>query len=178
VAVEVQRVGCEAGEVSKYSAPSARKTQWFDAEAEQPCRVTEAEVADITCAGITTSAHESWACPVAATAQCGHVGYAGCAVRRRRVQRSFKLLLRRLRRFPDCLVGRFGHLRCGFRCGSDVTLSDLDGLLRCLLHAFLSGVGQRDSLFQKCDCGFRADRDVLREILDERLNLAAELLVP
>src|ERR1700758_4292519 len=52
VAVEVQRVGCEAGEVSKYSAPFARKTQWFDAEAEQPCRVTEAEVADITCAGM------------------------------------------------------------------------------------------------------------------------------
>ena len=28
-----------------------RKTHWFDAEAEQPSRVTEAEVADMACAG-------------------------------------------------------------------------------------------------------------------------------
>jgi hypothetical protein len=51
VAVEVQRVGCEVGDVSKYSAQFARKIQWLDAEAEQPCRVTEAEVADMVCAG-------------------------------------------------------------------------------------------------------------------------------
>jgi hypothetical protein len=57
-------------------------------------------------------------------------------------------------------------------------LRDFDCLPGCLLHAFLSGVGERDSLFQKCDCGFRADRGVLREIFGERLNLAADLLVP
>jgi hypothetical protein len=57
-------------------------------------------------------------------------------------------------------------------------LRDFDGLLRGLLHAFLSGVGQRDSLFQKCDCGFGAGGGVLREIFDERLNLAADRLVP
>jgi hypothetical protein len=96
------------------------------------------------------------------------------------VQRHFILLLCRLRRFCrflDCLVSRFGHLRCGFRCGAQVTLRDIDCLLRSFLHVFVGGVGERKTLVQKCDCGFGAGRGVLRDILDEPLNLAVDLLV-
>jgi len=50
-------------------------------------------------------------------------------------------------------------------------------MFRGFVHAIVGGIGERNNLFQKRDCGLGADRGVSRDILDEPMNLAVSLLI-